>query len=201
MSSSSLLDLSGYERFASFKYETSTKKLLFCPRSYHRKCVPVTAELISVQRTEPSNKYSKYPDFRFDAITCCWNDEDKATELRLNPVHPKPKDLQFGRDDVRAGIFKWNLWNGTIAEFYRLHDDPFSIDIKLFNDYESRLRKQRKNPWPKNFKKIQKSRYHKDYIRSNAKNYDYGCCQCDAGCLLDGSCSNYSMDIECNSEN
>ena len=116
----------------------------------------MNAELLSVQVTDSIDELSKYPDYRYDLITCCWNDEDQSK--RLNPHHPKPKDLQFGRDDIAAGIFKWKLWDGEVAEFYRLDDDSFSIDVKMVNDYNSRCQAENKNvnPWTKNFKKITK---------------------------------------------
>jgi len=184
------------------------RKCWFCPRSYHRNCSPTTAQLLSVQETDSNEMISKYPDFRYDLISCRWNDVFYSKLERLNPPHPEPRDLTFGRNDAKNGIFKWTLWNSSIATFYRLDDDPFSIDIKMLNEYKKKREKSSQNSWRKSFKTIKKSKYSKEYLsylkkERNVKNnnIDYGECECSNGCSLDSSCYNYSMEIECNSEN
>lgn len=140
-----------------------------CPRSYHRTCVPPTAELLSVQRCDTDKVIANYPPFRYDAMTCSSNDHLMSPENRLWPLHPKPRDLQYGRDDEKHGIFKWKMWDGTVAEFYSLEDDPFSLPTSMVKEYEKKVERASKRreeraasegsegpKWQKGFKKISK---------------------------------------------
>eukprot|EP01084_Bolivina_argentea_P175602 304066_1 len=166
----------------------------YCPRNYHRNCVPINAELISVQITDNINKIQQYPDFRYDLISCGSD----------NYNCKKGKDLQFGRNDIKYGLFKLKLWNNDDLQFYKLNDDPFSIDYNMLSDYKLRkkLKKNKKkyNIWPKNnFRKIKKN---KGIICNRGINsINIGRCSCINGCLLNNSCYNYSMDIECTNKN
>jgi len=212
----------------------------YCPRSYHRQCCPSEAELLSVQVVDSIKTIcTKYPAFRFDLITCCWNDEEKPATLRLNPPHPPPRDLQFGRDDTKHGVFKFTVSSGGTGDgdgdgsgghahqltFYRLADDPFSIDIKWLNNYKRRHQKQlpkcdsdtnhdahhnsptssssSSGPWPANFKHIKRNKYSAAFKKkkcARSADFDLGRCQCVDGCSLDYSCENFGMDIECTNE-
>ena len=79
-----------------------------------------------------------------------------ALKTNLSLTHPKPQDLQFGRDDEKYGIFKWKMWDGTVAEFYSLEDDPFSLPLGMVKEYKKRIeQRQKARPiWLKGFKKI-----------------------------------------------
>jgi len=177
--------------------QQARKDCWFCPRSFHRQCVPPAAELLAVQIIDTDAELQRYPTFRYDLITCRGDHTDAA--------HPKPCDLQFGRDDAAAGIFKWRLWDDSKAVFYRLDDDPFSIDLQMKRDYETRQSKGKSSKskgakeWQKGFKYITKSWHSKSYKKPRAAP-DYGACGCREGCARDWSCQNYGMSLECNDE-
>ena len=65
----------------------SRRTCWYCPRSYHRYCVPMSAELMSVQVVDTNETITKYPNFRYDLITCCWNDADKDPSKLNHSIH------------------------------------------------------------------------------------------------------------------